>query len=159
MSEGILEAPRGLPTPEQARAFALMLTHGLPGIDAIAYFFPDEEDVALLQHDLGAWGRCAAVRRAFKQVQGGEWHELAPAQQIELAINKHYCELAYILYANNYAELEGLMKQKADTARVALEAKLAGNAGKMDALSAWMDDIRTGKVKLGGTKALPVLPN
>ena len=154
------QAIHGLPTADQARAFALMLTHGLPGVDAIAYFFPDELDVATLQHDMGVWMRSAIVRKAVKQVQGGEWHELSAQQQIQLAIDKHYSELAYFLYSNNYSELDGGMKQKADTARVALEAKLAGNAGKMDALSSWMDDIRTGRVKLGGTskQALGSLP-
>ena len=56
--------------------------------------------------------------------------------------------MAYFLYSRNYAELAGQEKQKADTCRTALEAKLAGTSGKLSAVETFWADVVSGKVKL-----------
>jgi hypothetical protein len=69
-------------------------------------------------------------------------------ERIRYVMDKHYSEMAYFLYAHNYADLVGADKAKADTCRLALEAKQAGFAGKQDALSRFFADVTSGAVKL-----------
>jgi hypothetical protein len=76
-------------------------------------------------------------------------------EKIKTATDNHYAQLAYFLFSHNYSDLGTTDKAKADTARQALEAKLAGTAGKGDALSQFFSDINSGKIKLGK----PVLPS
>lgn len=152
--EGLLSNPR--PTKEEALQFALMLKAGMPASSAIWYFFDDpDEDPTRVQFELERWVRSKTVRAAINIVQGKSWEKMTLAEQIQFAIDKHYAELAYFLYSHNYSELSGQDKSKADTCRAALEAKLAGMAGKMDALSRFFEDVRLGVVKLGG---LPMVP-
>jgi hypothetical protein len=64
---------------------------------------------------------------------------------------------SYMLFSNNYIEANSTDKQKLDTARGAIESKLAGTAGKLDALSQFYDDINSGKLKLN--KPAPMVLN
>jgi hypothetical protein len=75
------------------------------------------------------------------------WQEMSLQERIQYAIDKHYAEMAYFLYSRNYADLQGAEKAKADTCRMTLEAKLAGMAGKLDALSQFYADLASGKIK------------
>jgi len=123
------------PSHEEAFQFALMITAGVPSREAIRWFVSETDPLEIAaQHD--AWMRDRAVRREVIKIQGGKaWQDLSLDEKISLSINKHYAEMAYFLYSRNYCELQGAEKAKADTCRSALEAKLAGQAGKMDALS------------------------
>lgn len=144
-----LDAPTALrPTKQEALQLALMLTAGMPTLDAVRYFYPDDEPERVkFEHD--RWLRSNHVKSAVKTVQNGKsWQEMSLDERIKFAIDKHYSELAYFLYTNNYATLTGADRQKADVCRAALEAKLAGTSGKMDALTSWFDDVKSGKVKL-----------
>lgn len=147
------QTPNSRPTKDDALSLALMLGAGMPSADAIRYFFPPDEDPARLQFEHERWMRSDAVQRALLQVMGKAWQEMSLEERIKFAVDKHYAEMAYFLYAHNYGELVGADKQKADTCRQSLEAKLAGSAGKMNALSTWFEDVRTGKVKLQGMPA------
>jgi hypothetical protein len=143
------------PTKEQALQLALMLQSGMPSEDAVTYFVTDATispaDIVAM-HD--RWMRSDTLKSAVLELQGKPWQDLGLEERIKLAIDKHYSEMAYFLYSRNYATLGGQEKAKADTCRTALEAKLAGMAGKMDALSRFWDDIAGGKLKLGA----PVTP-
>jgi hypothetical protein len=76
------------------------------------------------------------------------WQEMTLSEKMETALDIHYSGLAYFLFSHNYGDLGAADKAKADTARTALEQKLAGVAGRGDALSRFFDDINSGKVKL-----------
>lgn len=145
-----MPSPLGRPSREEALQVALMLKSGMPSLDALAYFYPDlvtSPELLKAEHD--RWMRAEQVGKAIIKLQGGPWQEMPLDEQIRFALDKVYAEKAYFLYSHNYALLVGADRQKADTCRQVLEAKIAGTAGKMDAFAAWVDDIRQGKVKLG----------
>lgn len=146
-------APVELPSPQQAMAFALMLKAGLPAGEAIIYFFPDAEPPEL-KEALRRWQTCGEVKKATLALMGGKaWHELSLEEQMETALTYHYAALAHFLFVNNYADLAPQDRTKADTARAAIEAKIAGTAGKVDELSQFFADVRSGKVKLPSARA------
>ena len=70
-------------------------------------------------------------------------HELTDEGRLDLALTKHYNELAYVLWTTNYADVTGAAKTKADTCRQAIEAKVAGMAGKESPLARFYHDLLT----------------
>ena len=145
--------PNPRPTKAEALELALMLQSGMPSIDAIRYFYPPDEppDRIVFEHE--RWMRSEQVANAILHTMGKKWQDMELEERIKHAIDKHYSEMAYYLYSHNYSELIGADKIKADTCRLALEAKLAGQSGKMNALSMFWDDVKTGRVKLPGLPA------
>lgn len=134
------------PTDDQALQFAVMLQAGLPSSDAIQYF-TDSSDPGELANLLNSWLRSRALKRAQVQLMGKAWQDMTLNERINYALDLHYNSLAYFLYSHNYAEVGQSDKAKADTARGALEAKLAGLAGKGDALTRFMEDFVSGKLQ------------
>jgi hypothetical protein len=141
------------PTESQALQFAIMLTSGLPASEAILYFL-DSDDPAEVGLVLSKWQRSKAVKKAMLSLMKKPWHEMGLEERMHYALDLHYSSLAHFLFSHNYAEVGATDKAKADTARQAIEAKLAGLAGKTDALSRFFEDIRDGKLKLS-----PVIPD
>ena len=146
------------PTPEQAEQFAQMICCGMPPLEAILYFLPESNEeppnndiIALAKK----WQGSKRVARAVEKLSGGPWQGLDPEARLNLAIEKQYNEMAYFLYSRNYVELKGAERAKADTCRDAIERKMAGMAGKMDALNRFYADITSGKVALNKI-SLPV---
>lgn len=139
-------------TSDIARQYALMLGAGLPALEAIQYFYPDPLEPGEAQRLVREWARTREVQDAINLLQGKSWQAMSSDERIRFAIDKHYNELAYFLYSHNYAELSGSEKQKADTCRAALEAKIAGMAGKMGAIEQFWSDVQTGRVKLAGSR-------
>lgn len=135
------------PSDEQARAFAVMLSAGLPAEQAILYF-TDTQDPAQVSEMLRVWTRSRKVQAAQALLMGKSWQEMSLEERIKYALDQHYSALAYLLYSTNYNSVGPQDKAKLDTARVALEQKLAGTAGKGDALSQFFEDFRAGKLKL-----------
>lgn len=136
-----------MPTKEQALQFAIMLQAGLPASEAVLYF-TDSDDPRELNEMLGLWLRSRVVKSAITELQGKSWADMSLDERIKRALDHHYNTLAYFLHSNHYAEVGEKDKAKLDTARNALEAKMAGTAGKGDALSRFFDDINSGKLKL-----------
>lgn len=148
-----------LPNEEEAAAFAIMLKAGLPPEDAIVYFYDGNDPTEMLEM-LRKWRSCKAVRGATLKLMRKPWQNLSLEERISYALDQHYSQLAYLLFSSHFGSLVGVDIQKANTARVALEAKLAGTAGKLDALSQFAEDIRTGKLKLGSAgKDRPASPD
>jgi hypothetical protein len=143
-----------MPTKDQAFQFAIMLQAGLPASEAILYFVQpeDPQELAII---LRKWIHSAAVKEATSQLLGKSWVNMTLEEKIKTATDNHYAQLAYFLFSHNYSDLGTVDKAKADTARTALEAKMAGVAGKTDALSQFFDDINSGKIKLG--KPVPLV--
>lgn len=137
-----------MPSKEQAYQFAIMLSAGVPGAEAIRYFYPDDNPTSQKAW-LDKWMRSEEVQRQIILLQGKSWEKMSTEEKIQFAVNKHYVEAAYFLYSHNYAELTGAEKTKADTCRQVLETKLAGMSGKMDALSQFWADVQSGAIKLG----------
>ncbi len=144
---------------EKAYQLALIMSSGMPAEDAMGYFLPDLDPI-----DRGPvmrrWLASENFAKAVNRLQGKAWQEMSLEERIRYAIDKHYTEHAYYLYTHNYASLTGADRQKADTCRQVLEAKLAGMAGKMDALNSFWSDLVGGKIKLpvATTPALPAPP-
>lgn len=135
------------PTKDQAFQFALMLAAGLSPTEAILYF-TDEEDPHFLGEMLRKWTRSKEFKQATIEQLGKSWQEMSLEEQISKATDRHYAQLAYLLFSSHYGEVGPSDKAKLDTARQSLEAKQAGTAGKTDALSRFFDDINQGKLKL-----------
>jgi hypothetical protein len=135
------------PSSDQAMQFAIMLNAGLPAQDAIRYF-SESQDPRDLADQMMAWQRSREVQVAMRTLMGKSWTEMTLDEQRDNALSLHYRQMAYFLFSNNYSDLQGNDKLKADTARQALEAQRAGTAGQQDALSLFFADINSGKVKL-----------
>jgi hypothetical protein len=136
-----------LPTKDEALQFAIMLKAGLPARDAIVYFAQGDDPSSLAQQ-LSFWLRSKSVRDALTVLEGKPWQKMSLKEKMEAALDQHYAGLAYFIYSNNYSDLGKDERMKADTARTALEAKVAGNAGKMSALDEFFTDFKAGKLNL-----------
>ena len=147
------------PTKQEALDFAILLSSGVPSRTVIQYFLPEDLQPESVErfHDL--WLGSPAISDAIETLRGKKWQEMSVEERIKLSIDKHYSEMAYFLYANNYVDLVGAAKVKADTCRVALEAKLAGSAGKGDAMTQFWDDVVSGKVKINATPKQATIPD
>lgn len=148
-----------LPSAQAAEQFCLMINAGMPSLDAIRYFLGEGDwTPGAIQAVHDRWLGSRAVSKAWVVIMGGSWQELELDRRIQFALDKHYSELAYYIYSNNFSTVAGADITKLNTARGVLETKLAGMSGKMDAMTQWLDDLRTGKVRLGApVKALPSL--
>jgi hypothetical protein len=136
-----------LPTDEQAMQFAIMVQAGLPPSEAICYF-ADTNEPAEVNALLVSWQKSRAVRRATAILLKKPWQDMTLDERIRLALDHTYSQMAYLLFSKHYGEVGQADKSKLDTARQALEAKLAGTAGKGDALSQFFADIKEGKLIL-----------
>ena len=150
------------PTKQTALEFAIMLRAGMPSLEALRYFV--EEEHALEPSELltlhAVWMKSKLVRSALLSLQGKTWQEMTLEEQMKVALDQHYAQLAYYLYSHNIADLTTTEKMKSDTARQALEAKLAGMAGQTSALDRWFADVQAGRVVLPGlSPASPVKGN
>lgn len=141
---------------EQAQQFAIILSSGVPQLDALKYMLP-EADAGTLKDNLPVWLADGGVQRAILAIQGKPWEGMSLQEKITFAISKHYTELAYFLYSHNYVELSGPERNKADVCRATLEAKLAGMAGKMDPLSTFLADLMAKRT--GGGQRTPPSPH
>lgn len=139
------------PSKEQALQFATILSSGIPGREAILYFLPEDSGETIDPNRmLEAWMRSKVVQKAIDTLQGRSWQDMTLDERLRLVRDKVYTEMAFYLYSNNYSELTGANKSKADTCRIAIEQKLAGTAGQLDPVERFMNDILAGRVRLGG---------
>ena len=131
-------------TRDEAEVFAEMLLSGVPVAEAVPYFWDPSVTEAELVAGETVWPQQEAVRVAMQRMTGGKpWHHMAEPERLGVALRKHYSELAYFLWTTNYAECDGGAKTKADTCRQALEAKLAGMAGRESPLAQFYHDLLT----------------
>lgn len=129
-------------SPAEAEQFALILLSGAPLSDALSYFLPVGSPPEFMESAAADWPNQTEVVDALKKFSGGEdWHRLSDEQRLEIAIKKHYNEMAYFLWTTNYSESTGNEKLKADTCRTAIETKLAGLAGQDSPLSRFYHDM------------------
>lgn len=133
---------------ENALQFAIMLQAGLPAGEAILYF-TDSDDPLEIQAQLRRWMNSAAVRKATATLMKKPWQQMSLDERCRYALDQHYSQMAYLLHSNHYGAAESTLKAKLDTARQAIEAKLAGMAGKTDALSQFLERLGAGNRRVG----------
>lgn len=141
------------PSKDQALQFVIMLRAGLPAEQAILYFL-ETDDPLVVSQTLQRWQRSREVSAAQRQLQGKDWQEMSDEEMMQAALGQHYRNLAFLLHSTNYITANQGEKAKLDSARTALEAKLAGTAGKMNALEQFYEDLRKGSVRLNPTVRL-----
>jgi hypothetical protein len=142
-------------TVKEAEQFANMLLAGVPALTAVAYFFPEGTPGLVLQENAAAWVRKRAVTEAITKIQGKNWLSMDPQERIEIALKKHYADMAFYLMNNNYSDLDQRASAKADKCREALEKKMAGTAGSDDPMVKLYNDLLSGKLKLGAASTVP----
>jgi hypothetical protein len=136
-----------LPTDEQATQFVIMLRAGLPAEHAIQYFV-QSEDMRELSVIMSKWMKSRKVAQAQRLLDGKSWQEMTLDEQMRTALDQHYAAQAYMLRTVHYLTADSGEKAKLDSARNAIEAKLAGTSGKLTAMDQFFQDIKTGVVKL-----------
>ena len=125
----------------EAQQFALLLFAGVPPAAVATSLLPPDATETEVETAAQEWPRQRVVLTAIEKLSGGQWQDLRKEERLQLAIEKHYAEMAYFLWTHNYADLQGPDRSKADTCRAALEAKLAGTAGKGNALERLYEEI------------------
>jgi hypothetical protein len=143
---------------DNALQFAVMLQAGLPPGQAILYF-ADTDDPHELARQVHKWMNSRLVKRAMASLMKRPWQEMTLDERCRTALDQHYSQLAYLLHSEHYGEVSPADKAKLDTARQAIEAKLAGMAGKQDALSQFLLDLKDGKLKVARPAPVAVLPS
>lgn len=137
------------PSVEQAAELAMMITAGMPSVEAIRYFCSDP-DAGLVRHVHDAWMKHENVAQAILKLQGKSWHKMSKDERLQWAKDKAYAEMAYYLYSHNYSELTGNELLKYDSCRKAIETKLAGLEGQNDGQRFW-NELLSGKLKASPT--------
>lgn len=141
------------PSELEATQFAVMLQAGLPAADALLYFVEVDEPKTLAEF-VRKWQRSPLVRKALVALTKKSFMDMNSKERMEYALELHYNQLAYVLVSQNYSESGAVEKAKADTARVAIEQKLAGTAGKTSAMDQFFEDVKAGKLKLNRPVAM-----
>lgn len=131
---------------QEAKQFATMLLAGVPPLTAVSYFFAEDTEPEVLAQAARLWPKRRVVTEALNKEQGKNWLSMEPEERIEFALKKHYNEMAFFLYSNNYSDLDGMKADKADKCRITLEKKVAGAAGIEDPLIKLYKDALAGKV-------------
>jgi len=129
-------------TTMEAMQFAQIVLSGAPVAEAVRYFWPDDIDDEDALTCESVWPLQPEVLAALETLSGGApWHQLKDDARLDVSLRKHYNEMAYFLWTTNYTECLGADKLKADTCRQAIEAKVAGMAGRESPLASFYHDL------------------
>lgn len=139
------------PTTIEARTMAELLECGVPAEDCVRLIDP-VIDASIAKDVARRWEKDGAVRAAQVQLQGADWRSLSDEKRIEVALRKHYNQLAYYLATADYAALSTERRAIADKARDVLEKRKAGTSGQSDPVTAWFEAFQQkaakGEIKL-----------
>lgn len=119
-------------TSAKAREFALLLASGVDPLNALRYMAPSAFD-RMADDERTDWLNALAgdrlVLRAVNELNGAEWHHLDADKRLQLALDKHFSELAYLLYTTSYRTAEGSILRKIDNAAERLMKYLTESDG------------------------------
>ena len=153
---------RAVPLPQLtsalADAFIKIVNAGIPALTAVAYC---ASDVPYERHPivLAAWLNDPLLLKSAADFNGGEWQDLAPDDRLDIALDKHFAELAYYLWSHNYASAEGVELTKAIEARKAIVEKLKGvGEGDDTPFVKAMRDLVSGAISEATPPQLGVVP-
>lgn len=110
-------------TPAFAAEFVKLLHAGISPLHALAYFAPqhfDSLDRSGRLAWLSKWERDPLMATASVSFMKGLWQDLDKDTRLEIALDKHMAELAFLLYSSNYKDAEGTELKKLDSARDAI---------------------------------------
>ena len=138
------------PTEEQAFEFAKLLRAGVPQPDALCYVLGAVEP-GLIELALPRWLRSRLVVDALATLNGGRWPALESDARLDIALDKHYAELAHYLYTHDYDGADAKQMRKLDTARESLERL---RVGRMQENSPFVKFLRQLLVPATGTTPL-----
>ena len=128
-------------TQQEAEQFVMMVLSGAPVSEVVRYFWDEPlSDEELLVYE-EAWPSQPEVLVVMERMTGGTWHRMSDEKRLDASLAKHYNEMAYFLWTTNYASSAGADKLKADTCRQAIEAKVAGMAGRESPLAQFYHDL------------------
>src|SRR3970040_607685 len=99
--EALAPDPR-TPMPGQAEELVLILQAGVDPKRALAYFFGSIEEVEIAYAN---WLGHRVVQEAFARLNKGEWQHLSADERIELALKKHYAQMAFYLWTHHYGQV------------------------------------------------------
>ena len=118
----LVDAPLPELTPAVAGEFAKLLHAGCPQDLAVRYLYPaagSERVKAVVR----AWAGHPEAHRAVEALLGGAWLEMDADRRYGLALDKHFGELAFYLWANNFNTVES--REEIEKMKVAREVLLA----------------------------------
>jgi hypothetical protein len=114
-----------------ASDFVKLLSAGVPGADALAYFAPSH--AAFSQQAKGewldAWMADPLVLKAVNEWNHGAWETLSEDRRVELALGLATNQMAHFLYTNAYHTVSGADLGKWSEARKALQARIDAKTG------------------------------
>lgn len=113
------------PTESQALEFAKLLRAGVPQPDALCYVLGAVEP-GIIELALPRWMRSRLVVDALATLNGGRWPALDHDARLDIALDKHYAEMAHYLYTHDYDSADGPTLRKLDAARTSLESLRTG---------------------------------
>lgn len=126
-----------------AAQFVQMLHAGIPADKALCYFSVDYYESCTkdqIKRWLTEWCNDPLLVQATTEFTKGEWHTLDADSRLQLALDKHLAELAYLLYTTDYRTADPVDVRKLDTAREAIAAQLKELAGGEE--TPWMKAMR-----------------
>lgn len=132
------------PTADQARLFARMLELSMPGEMGVAHLLP-ELDPVMYPELARRWEKDPLVRAARFDVR--TWMEQTREQRMTRALEKAYDGGAIYLMTVDFVKAEAAQLAKCFKVVELLERKMAGEAGKTDAIAQfWIDMIAKKKI-------------
>ncbi len=135
------------PTDEQAMEFAKLLRSGVPQYDAVCYILGPMPS-PLAEVVLQRWMRSGNVVEALATINGGRWPALDEDARLDVALSKHYSELAHYLYTHDYDSADGPTQRKIDAAREALEGQRAGRMQQNSPFAKFLATLLKGEVQI-----------
>lgn len=131
-----------------ADLLARFLHAGVHCAEALKYLRPGITDETIREELAAKWIGTTVLLDAVERLNGGAWPDLPADRRLEIALDRHYAELAYFLLTHNYTEADGLDYKKVVDARTAIALRIAGQEGKGDAFDEFMRAIQDGKVQM-----------
>lgn len=146
---------------------ARLLMSGVPAERSLAYLDADYFDQCVNDGDkerkklttwLRRWTNSPVLLAETTRLNGGEWQALESDRRLQIALDKHLAELAYLLYSRNYTDDDAPVA-KMNAARESLMTHLeAGDGGSNAPWMQFVKDAMAGKLEEMGFVVPPVVP-
>jgi hypothetical protein len=110
---------------EDAAQWVRLRASGVPAVEALAYFFKGDEHLTKVAIAKRAqeWDTHALTKAAWDAFNGGAWEELDDDKRVEVAVDHHIAQCAYVLYTADITHPDAAMK-KIEYAKDTILAKL-----------------------------------
>lgn len=138
-----------------AAEFVKLQFAGLPYPHVMHYLAPEywaTLDDEARGRAINQWLASPLVAKAAADFNKGAWQDLARERRVELALDKHASELAYLLYTHNVNDIDdSLTLKKVNDARAALfEMQRLSQGGDQSAFARMVADLLAGTIDREG---------